>query len=145
MARSFASPQGIDLRFCSFLLSAVLLFAGGIASAQTLSASGVAGYLSEWQLNAELSRTATNGEFTGPLRIKHIGLCTHDGPDETTTQLNLRMSDAKSWFAKARSEIKATFVMDGSECTLTGSLSGTYRGSMDCGNAKGVPIEITVK
>ena len=133
------------MRFCSLLLSAVLLFAGGIGSAQTLSASGVAGYLSEWQLNAELSRTATSGEFTGPMSIKHIGLCTHDGPDEITTRLKLRMSDAKPWLAKARSEIKATFVMDGSECTLTGSFSGTYRGSMDCGSAKGVPIEITVR
>jgi hypothetical protein len=145
LGQNICDAREIDLRFCSLLLSAVLLFAGGIASAQTLSASGVAGYLSEWQLNAELSPAAASGEFTGPLSIKHVGLCTHDGPDEIITQLNLRMSDAKPWLAKARSEIKATFVMDGSECTLTGSFSGSYRGSMDCGSAKGVPIEITVK
>jgi hypothetical protein len=134
-----------NLRFYSLLLSAVLLFASGPASAQTLSASGVAGYLSEWQLNARLSPTPAGGEFAGPMQIKHVGLCTHDGPDEITTQLNLRISDTKTWFAKARSEIKATFVMDGSECTLTGSFSGTYRGSMDCASAKGIPVEISVK
>jgi hypothetical protein len=135
----------IDVSFQSLFLSAILLFAGSAASAQTLSAWGVAGYLSEWQLKAELSRTPTNGEFSGPMSIKHVGLCTHDGPDETTTQLDLRISDAKPWFVTAKSEIKATFVMAGSECTLTGSFSGTYRGSMDCASAKGIPIEISVK
>src|SRR5580692_8908712 len=138
-------PSEIDLSFQSLFLSTILLFVGSAASAQTLSARGVAGYLSEWQLNAELSRTPTSGEFSGPMSIKHVGLCTHHGPDEITTQLNLRISDAKPWFVTAKSEIKATFVMDGSECTLTGSFSGTYRGSMDCASAKGVPIEISVK
>src|ERR1700722_2558256 len=99
-------PSEIDLRFQSLFLSATLLFAGSAASAQTLSASGVAGYLSEWQLNAELSRTPTSGEFSGPMSIKHVGLCTHDGPDQITTQLNLRISDAKPWLATARSESK---------------------------------------
>src|ERR1700749_3087287 len=51
----------------------------------------------------------------------------HDGPDEITTQISLRITDANSWFAKARSEIKATFIMDGSECRLTGRFSGTYK------------------
>ena len=133
------------MRFCPPLLSALLSLAASNASAQSLSAIGVAGYLSEWQLKAQLSRTSTTGEFTGPLSIKHVGLCTHDGPDEITTQLNLRIIDAKLWFAKARSEIKATFVMDGFECTLAGSFSGTYRGSMDCAGTKGIPVEVSVK
>lgn len=133
------------MRFYPLLFSAALLFVGGTAAAQSLSASGAAGYLSEWQLNAQLSRGPTTGEFTGPMSIRHVGLCTHDGPDEITTQLNLRISDAKPWLAKARSEIQATFVMNGSECTLTGSFSGTYRGSMDCAGARGIPIEISVK
>lgn len=133
------------MRPCFLLLSATLLFAGTPASAQSLSAIGIAGYLSEWQLDARLSPTSTEGEFAGPMSIKHVGLCTHDGPDETTTQLILKMTDAKSWFAKARSEVRATFVIDGSECRLAGSFSGTYRGAMDCTGTKGVPIEISIK
>lgn len=133
------------MRSYSLPFAAILLFAGGPASAQSLSATGVAGYLSEWQLNAQLSRTSTSGEFSGPMSIKHVGLCTHDGPDEITTQLSLRISDAKPWFAKAQSEIRASFVMDGSECRLAGSFSGIFRGAMDCAGAKGIPIEISFK
>jgi hypothetical protein len=133
------------LRFSPLLCLAILLPDAGAAFAQSLTASGVAGYLSEWQLSAKLSQNPTTGEFTGPLNIKHVGLCTHEGPDETTTQIDLRITDAKHWFAKAKSEIKATFVMDGSACTLTGSFSETYKGYMDCANAKGVPIELSLK
>jgi hypothetical protein len=135
----------IHLRFYLLLLSAAVWFAAGPASAQSLSATGVAGYLSEWQLNAQLARSSAEGEFAGPLSIKHVGLCTHDGPDEITTQISLRITDANPWFAKARSEIKATFIMDGSECRVTGRFSGTYKGSMDCASAKGIPVEIIFK
>ena len=133
------------MRFCHLLLSAALLFAGNTASAQSLSVSGVAGYLSEWQLTAQLSPASANTEFAGPMSIKHVGLCTHDGPDEIITRLTLRTTEAKPWFAKSKSEIEATFVMDGAECTLAGSFSGTYRGSMNCAGVKGIPIEISVK
>ena len=143
---SIATPVTLreaDLRFSSLLCLAFLL--PGTASAQSLSASGVAGYLSEWQLSAKLSETPTTGEFTGPLNIKHIGLCTHDGPDEIISEINLRIADVKPWFAKAKSEIKATFILDGSLCTLTGTFSGTYKGYMDCANTKGVPVTLSVK
>ncbi|MEI9923843.1 MAG: hypothetical protein WDN50_10355 [Bradyrhizobium sp.] len=130
------------MRF-SYLLSLAALLPGA-ASAQSLSASGVAGYLSEWQLSAKLSETTT-GEFTGPLNIKHTGLCTHDGPDEVVTEINLRIADVKPWFAKAKSQIKATFVLDGSSCTLTGTFAGTYKGYMDCANTKGVPVTLSVQ
>jgi len=135
----------IDVRFFYLLLSAALLFAGNTASAQSLSVSGVAGYLSEWQLTAQLSPASASAEFAGPMSLKHVGLCTHDGPDEIIARVTLRTTEAKPWSAKSKSEIKATFVMDGAECTLTGSFSGTYRGSMDCAGVKGIPVEISVK
>jgi hypothetical protein len=133
------------MRSCYLPLSAALLFAGATASAQSLSVSGVAGYLSEWQLTAQLSAVSASTEFAGPMSIKHVGLCTHDGPDEVITRLTLRTTETKPWFAKSRSEVKATFVMDGAACTLTGSFSGTYRGAMDCASVKGIPVEISVK
>jgi hypothetical protein len=133
------------VRFFYPLLSAALLFAGTTASAQSLSVSGVAGYLSEWQLSAQLSPASASAEFTGPMSIKHVGLCTHDGPDEIITRLTLRTTEAKPWSVKSKSEINATFVVDGAECTLTGSFAGTYRGSMDCASVKGIPVEISVK
>ena len=133
------------MRYCYLLLSSALLFAGTTASAQSLSVRGVAGYLSEWQLTAQLSPASASAEFAGPMSIKHVGLCTHDGPEEIITRLTLRTTEAKPWFAKSKSEIRATFVMDGAECRLTGSFSDTYRGSMDCASAKGIPVEISVK
>jgi hypothetical protein len=133
------------MRFCSLLFSASFLFAGTAASAQSLSVTGVAGYLSEWQLTAQLSPVSESTDFAGPMSIKHIGLCTHDGPDEIMTQLTLRTTEARPWLAKSKLKIEATFVMDGAECTLAGSFSGAYRGSMDCAGVKGIPVEISVK
>jgi hypothetical protein len=133
------------MRFCCLLLSAALPLSSAAASDQLLSVTGVAGYLSEWQLTAQLSPVPASTEFAGPMSIKHVGLCTHDGPDEIITQLTLRTTKAKPWSATSRSEIKAIFALEGAECALTGSFSDTYRGSMDCTNVKGIPVEISVK
>jgi len=135
------------LRFClPFRLAALFpLAVAGAASGQPLSISGVAGFLSEWQLSGTLNETGTAGEFTTTLDMKHVGLCSQNGPEEKLTEMKLRLTGSRSWLARARSEISATFDIDGSICTLSGAFSGTFTGFMDCAGTKGVPITFSVK
>ena len=57
----------------------LLLLATLMQPAQAGSAwvSGKVGFLSEWELSAEVNENATTGrkDFSGPLTIKHVGLC----------------------------------------------------------------------
>jgi hypothetical protein len=141
-------PRETGLRvLASFLLFLVAVFLVGVAgavSAQPLTVSGVAGYLSEWQLIGSVTETA-GGEFTGPLAIKHIGLCSHDGPQEEVTEIRLRTTgfDPRSRVPVPWSQV--SFIMEGVTCAFGGRFSGTYTGFMDCAGAKGVPVTLSVK
>ena len=75
------------MRFGSPLRLAALfpLAIAGAASGHPLSISGVAGFLSEWQLSGNLTETGTAGEFTTNLDMKHVGLCSQNGPEEKVT------------------------------------------------------------
>src|SRR4051812_1759827 len=139
-----AAEQGAVLRsdFALRLPALVPLIVAGAALGEPLSVSGTAGFLSEWQFSGSVSGTAAADEFTGSLAMKHIGLCTHDGPDERTSEIRLRLIGPRPWSAK--SKVQATFVLDGATCTLSGRLSGTYSGIMDCVGTKGVPVTLSV-
>jgi len=129
-------------------LRALLLFVlglgaiGGPAQAEPLQVSGVTGYLAEWELSGSLTETAAgrSKEFAGAVTAKHVGLCSVNGPEEKPAQINLQITKLG-----AISQIKATMVMDGKQCTFGGKLSDTYTGLMDCADAKGVPLTLTVK
>jgi hypothetical protein len=112
------------------------------AQAQPLQVSGVTGYLAEWELSGSLAETASgrSREFAGALTAKHIGLCSVNGPEEKPAQINLQITKSGAF-----SQIKATMVMDGKQCTFGGKLFDTYTGLMDCADAKGVPLTLTVK
>jgi hypothetical protein len=128
-----------------FFVAPVLVAGAGAASAQPLTVSGVAGYLSEWQLSGNVTETTSGGEFIGPLAMRHIGLCSHDGPEEKVTEIKLRMTGAKPWSKVPWSQVQASFIMDGATCTLSGRFSGTFAGFMDCADAKGVPVTLSLK
>ena len=52
---------------------------------------GMTGYLGEYELSSIVSEQVANGikEYSGPLAVKHVGLCTRDGPQETTGQIRI--------------------------------------------------------
>ena len=64
------------------------------ASAQSLQIVGYSGYLGEWELTATVTETASGHtkEYSGPLTMKHVGLCTQDGPEEKTGEMRLQIS-----------------------------------------------------
>jgi hypothetical protein len=122
------------------LLSA--LWMCGTASAglaQSYAASGQVGYLQEWELKASLAKTVTGGkvEYSGPLTLRHVGLCSANGVEEKSGVLRLSVS---RW----TSGVEGTLDMDGDSCRIVASQSRSYSGLLSCRNAQGVPISFSI-
>jgi hypothetical protein len=120
---------------------AVALALPASAQAEIIKVSGKAGYLSEWEVSANVSAAATGAarEFSGPMTMTHTGLCTVSGPVEKSGEIRYRLSGL------FRSRMNATLTIDGAHCTFSGVLSQAYSGVMDCPGTKGVPLTISVK
>ena len=69
-----------------FFLPIVLGLLPTPAGAQSLQVIGYSGYLGEWELTATVTEriSSRTKEYSGPLTMRHIGLCTQDGPEEKT-------------------------------------------------------------
>lgn len=131
--RKAHSPNAIDALVLSisnglahkcFLMQkfviAVLLFmapnaAARGAEAETLQVLGQAGVLGEWELTANLTTTGAQKQFSGPLVMKHVGLCTVDGPEQKTGEIKLQLVGT--------SRVKATLFVDGVACAYAGRKS----------------------
>jgi hypothetical protein len=123
----------------------LVLMLSAVASpvhAQTIQVTGETGYLSEWEVSGNVAESISGRvrEFSGPLTMKHVGLCSQAGPEEKVAEIKLQM--AKSGLLP---RFRATMTMDGSKCTFSGTFSDTYSGFMDCADAKGVPITLSIK
>jgi hypothetical protein len=127
------------MRPVSFLLTLSVLV-GPSARAEPLQIHGTTGYAGEYELSASVSEQNSNGkkEFSGPLTVKHVGLCTHDGPKETVGEIRLEL-------AKRSSRITATLDFDGSKCTYEGLFSEAYHGFMECGRDGSLPLRLWTK
>jgi hypothetical protein len=110
------------------------------AQAEPLQVRGATGYISEFELSGSVSEQDLNGKkiLSGPLTVKHIGLCTHDGPQETVGQIRLERSQWSSHYA-------VTLDFQGSKCTYSGMLSESDRGFMDCGRDGSFPLRLWTK
>jgi hypothetical protein len=121
----------------------LLIALGALATpalAQSLQVTGHAGVLGEWELNATVTQIASRRtrDFSGPLTMKHVGLCTQDGPEEKTGEMRIRISGSSS-------RMKATLLMGGVECTYSGRFSDSYIGMMNCPDRRAVPLTLWVK
>ena len=107
------------------------------AEAETLEVLGQAGVLGEWELTAKLTATGAQKEFSGSMEMKHVGLCTVDGPERKTGEIKLQLSGT--------SRVKATLIVDGVACTYAGRKSDSYSGPMRCPDRREVPLLIWLK
>jgi hypothetical protein len=109
------------------------------AAAETLEVLGQLGVLGEWELTATMT-SATNGarkQFSGPLVMKHVGICTVDGPEEKTGEIQLQL------FGSSR--VKATLVVAGVRCTYAGRKSDSFNGALRCPDQRDVPLLMWLK
>ena len=109
------------------------------APARALEVTGSSGFLGEWEVTATVTETASGRtkDYRGPLVLKHIGLCTQDGPVERKGEMRLQIS--------ASSQLNATLSMPGAECTASGPLSDSYNGTMTCSDRQVIPLRLRLK
>ncbi len=126
----------------ALLLVLMLSAAASPVHAQSLRVTGEAGYLSEWEVSGNVTESISGRvrEFSGPLTMKHVGLCSQAGPEEKVAEIKLQIAKSSLW-----PHFNATMTMDGSKCTFSGTFSNAYSGLMDCADAKGVPITLWIK
>ncbi len=96
---------------------------------------GYAGYLGEWELTASVTENAAHSakEFSGPLTMTHVGICTQDGPEKKTGEIHLQLSQRPA-------RLQATLLVDGVECSYSGRLADSYTGEMACPHRAAMPL-----
>jgi hypothetical protein len=134
--------EKLEIRLKTLLIVLTLSAVASPLHAQTLRVTGETGYLSEWEVTGDVAESTSGRlrEFSGSLTMKHVGLCSQAGPEEKVAEIKLQI--AKSSLLP---HFHATMTMDGSKCTFSGKFSDTYNGLMDCADAKGVPITLSIK
>jgi hypothetical protein len=132
------AEQRIMKAFLLPIMVSVLATPAG--AAPPLEVIGYSGYLGEWELTATVTETAPGSttEYSGPLTMRHVGICTQDGPEEKTGTLRYRISTSSSG-------LNAILSIAGVECTYSGRLSDSYTGTMNCPDREGVPLKLWVK
>jgi hypothetical protein len=126
---------------CAIMPAIVLTMLAVVAArAETREVSGQAGYLGEWELVATVSERVADGarELAGPLTMRHVGVCSQDGPEEKTGEIRLRLSDRAP-------ELRATLVIEGVACSYSASLADGYKGAMSCPDRRGVPLTLWIR
>lgn len=108
--------------------SAVLCAAAGASAAPPIDLAGTFGYLGEYEISARLAARDGSNDYAGPLLVRHVGLCTHEGPQEMRGDISL---------ARARTGARATAVLtfNGRRCTFSGALSEQAIGELTCADA----------
>jgi hypothetical protein len=126
------------MRPVGFFLTLIILAVP--ARAERLQIHGTTGYAGEYELSGSASEQDLNGkkEFSGPLTVRHVGLCTHDGPEETVGEIRFEL-------ARSSSSIVATLDFDGTKCSYKGVLSESFHGFMDCGRQGSLPLRLWTK
>jgi len=122
------------------LLIVMAAMAASAWAAPSLQLVGYSGSLGEWEWSASLTETIAGRtrEFSGPLTMMHVGVCTQDGPETRSGQIRFQLS-------KLPAEMKATIWIDGVECKFSGRLSDRYSGSMTCPDRHAIPLNIWLK
>jgi hypothetical protein len=117
-------------------VGAILLIGlAGLTSAETRSVTGQAGVLAEWDLTAIVTEQA-GGQWTGPLRLTHVGFCGVDGPQEKTGELRL---------SERAEGVAVTLTVDGIACTFQGRVKGSYEGVMRCPDRRDEPMMLSIQ
>jgi hypothetical protein len=132
-------PSTRNVRACKAaqaILSLALSLLAAPGGANSLQIVGDSGYLGEWELTATLREDGSTRpqKYSGPLSMKHVGLCTQDGPEEKTGEIHVQMSSSPS-------RLQATLWLDGVEC----GLSDFCMGLLNCPGRESVPLKLWVK
>ena len=123
------------------LLGAIALCFFHVPSLGTVEFLGQAGVLGEWELTGNLTESGSgpHKEFSGPLKMKHVGICAQDGPEERAGEIRLQIAD------RSESRVTAKLVLDGVPCTYSARKTHAYEGTMSCAGRAPVPLLVWLK
>jgi hypothetical protein len=108
---------------------------GARANAETLEVTGYVGVLGEWELTARvMAGGASAKDYAGPVRMRHVGYCTQEGPEERNGQIRLTLLGS--------SRLTGTLSVNGVECSYSGRQTDTYVGSLKCPDRRAVPLTL---
>ena len=121
-------------------LSLALSLLAAPAGADSLQIFGYSGYLGEWELTATVKEdgSTTPKNYSGPLSLKHVGICTQEGPEERSGKISVQMLSSSS-------RLQATLSVDGVDCSYQGVLFDFYSGIMSCPGREAVPLKLWIK
>jgi len=122
------------------LISAIWIGAGaGSAMAQSYSVNGQVGYLQEWEMKANLAKTTTSGaeSYDGPVTLRHIGLCSVNGPEEKSGVVRLTVS-------RRTSAVEGMLSLKDDTCRIVAAAAKPYSGLLNCREGQGVPIHFSI-
>lgn len=120
------------------IVSVMLICVGAPpALAQSYSASGRIGYLQEWEIKGSLAKTTTRAgaDYSGPVTLRHVGLCSANGIEEKPAVVQLKVSPSR---------LEGTLAMADDSCRIVAAASPSYSGLMSCRNGQGVPISFSI-
>jgi hypothetical protein len=123
------------------LLGAIALCLFHVPRLGAMEFLGQAGVLGEWELTGNLTQgvAGPRKEFSGPLKMKHVGICTQDGPEERAGEIRLQLA------GRSESRVTAELVLDGVPCTYNARKTHAYGGTMSCAGRAPVPLLVWLK
>ena len=121
------------------LLFAIVALPAAV-QAESRQLLGYAGPLGEWELTATVSEKKHwwSKEFSGSFSMKHVGICTRDGPEERTGQIRFQISTLSS-------RLDATLLIEGLECAFSAPLSDPYGGVIACPDRETIPLKLWLR
>ena len=123
------------------VLGAIALCLSHVSKLGAMEFLGQAGVLGEWELTGNLTEggSGPRKEFSGPLKMKHVGICTQDGPEERAGEIRLQLA------GRPESRVTAQLVLDGVSCTYNARKTYAYEGTMSCAGRAPVPLLVWLK
>jgi hypothetical protein len=124
----------------TLLVGISMCIVAATAAAEPYAASGQVGYLQEWELKANLAKTVSGGriEYSGPVTLRHVGLCSANGVEEKSGNMQLTMS-------RAAAAAEGTLALEGDSCRIVANQAPSYSGLLTCRNGQGVPISFSIE
>ncbi|TAI62891.1 hypothetical protein [Bradyrhizobium sp. Leo170] len=122
------------------MLGAVALCLCDVPKLGAMEFLGQAGVLGEWELTGNLieSGSGPRKEFSGPLKMKHVGICAQDGPEERAGEIRLQLAGPDA-------QVTAEMVLDGARCSYTARKTRAYEGTLSCTGRASVPLLVWLK
>jgi len=122
------------------LLGAIALCLCRVQPLGAMEIIGQAGVLGEWELTGHLTESGPDArrQFSGPLKMRHVGICAQDGPEERAGEIKLQITGADS-------QVMAELVLDGAPCTYSARKTHNYEGTLSCQGRAPVPLLVWLK